>query len=141
MLMGIVDPIERNRRRRMETSAVVRPFVANVRGNWWRIESPVTRGFPDIVGAYRGAAAFVECKHARLASSVGVSRDQQRMLAILPRSWVFALISGRYVLIRGSDPMIRAGTWRPVISFCARSACRSDWSELSSVIWGDSCPE
>lgn len=121
-----------------EVTAVVRPFIKNVAGLWWRIESPITPGFPDLVGAYSGRTAFVECKIASKLTNIRISHEQREMLGILPQAWLFVLVidSGCYHLISGCTiPEIPRGQWNVRESVPFHGATWEEWDNISRILW------
>lgn len=115
--------------------------MENIPGTWWRIESPITRGFPDLVGTFMGKTAFVECKAAETVSGVSLSRDQRRVLCMLPNSWLFLYENRQncYKLFaaRNAAEERRSGMWIPAVTVPTAEIDLTGWLTLARMIWND----
>lgn len=126
---------------RDELEVVTKEWIRNVYGAWLRIESPITRGFPDVIGTNGDSVAFVECKHLlhrpRGKTALGCRRNQLSFLATWPNSWLFVLIQSQYILINGKSLKPALMDYNELLDEAHLHFYRDrvDWELIGREIW------
>lgn len=123
------------RRPTCELGAVVRPWINNVHGVWLRVESPITHGFPDIIGTNKENVAFVECKVAKSINQVKIRKRQVEFLSEWPNTWIFALINESFYLSHGKNATLTNPFGNPVAVYHGSPR----WTEISKIVWKNDC--
>lgn len=124
-----------------ELTAVTKQWIRNVYGAWLRIESPITRGFPDLIGTNGARVAFVECKYLhstpRGKTALGCKKNQLAFLSTWPNAWLFVRIKDEYALINGTFLRPDLMDYEILLQNATmRSPARSvDWELIGWEIW------
>lgn len=87
-----------------------------------------------------GRTAFVECKAAETIREVVLTRDQRRVMGVLPCAWLFLYENRvncyRLFAARNVADEMRPDAWIPAATVQVAGIDLAGWLVLARLIWG-----